>query len=60
MRFTRIHASFSTEYCLLPVPRWLETHYFLSLGEAEFDDRWADYNPSLDSLIGDKYAYPPF
>lgn len=48
------------EYCLLPVPRWLETHCFLSLGEAEFDDRWADYTLSLDSLIGDKYAHPLF
>lgn len=40
------------------VPRWLETYYFLSLGKAEFDGRWADCIPSLDSFISDKYARP--
>lgn len=42
------------------VPRWLETYYFLSLGEAEFDGRWAYCIPPLDSLIGDKYLRSPF
>lgn len=42
------------------LPRWLETYYFLSLDEAEFDGRWADCIPSLDSLIGDKYLHSPF
>lgn len=46
--------------CLPVVSRWLETNQFLSLGEADFDARWADFTPSLDSLIGDKYNNSPF
>lgn len=46
--------------CLPVVPKWLKTYCFLSLDEAEFDGRWADCTPSLDSLIGDKYTCSPY
>lgn len=46
--------------CPPSVPRWLETHCFLSLSEAGFDGCWADRTPSLDSLIDDKYTCSPF